>query len=154
STWETLMTTATSRTNIVVAKYLYVATMAAVAGLLNLAAMLFSMRSVLSPLMGDEADRMSFQIPLASVPIIALATVLLSLFVAAGMMILASFARTFKEGQSMVTPLYLLTVLPLMFLQIPGLELTPRLALIPVVNVTLLFRELIAGSYHWPLIGL
>ena len=35
STWETLMTVATSRVNIVAAKYLYVSTMAAVAGILR-----------------------------------------------------------------------------------------------------------------------
>jgi len=34
-TWETMMTTATSRENILVAKYLYVSTMSFVAGCLN-----------------------------------------------------------------------------------------------------------------------
>ena len=154
STWETLMTAATGRGNIVVAKYLYVATMASLAGILNLAAMLFSMKSILAPLLGDRLAGLQFQIPLGSVPLIMLVTVLLALFVAAGMMILASFARTFKEGQSMVTPFYLLLFLPAMFLQVPGLEFTPRLALIPIVNVTMVFREAIAGTYHWDLIGI
>jgi ABC-type Na+ efflux pump permease subunit len=76
------------------------------------------------------------------------------MFIAAGMMILASFARTFKEGQSMVSPFYLATFLPVMFLQSPGIEFTPVLAAIPIVNVAMVFREAIAGIYHWPLIGL
>jgi len=41
-----------------------------------------------------------------------------------------------------------------MFLQIPGLEFTPALAAIPVVNVTMVFREAIAGIYHWRLIAI
>jgi ABC-type Na+ efflux pump permease subunit len=41
-----------------------------------------------------------------------------------------------------------------MFLVSPGLELTPKLALIPIVNVAMMFREAIAGTYNWPLIGL
>jgi len=154
STWETLMTVATSRGNIVLAKYLYVATMASVAGMLNLAAMLFSMKSILAPLLGDRAEGFSFQVPLTAVPLIVAVTILLALFIAAGMMILASFARTFKEGQSLVSPFYIATFLPIMFLQVPGLEFTPTLALIPIVNVVMVFREAIAGVYHWPLISI
>lgn len=154
STWETSMTLATPLTNIVAAKYLYVTTMATMAGLLNLTAMLLSMKSVLAPILGDESGDMSFQIPLASIPLIVLATVLLASFVAAGMMILASFARTFREGQAMVSPFYVAIFLPILFLQVPGLQFTPRLAAIPIVNVAMVFREAIAGTFHWPLIGI
>jgi uncharacterized membrane protein len=54
----------------------------------------------------------------------------------------------------MVSPFYIATFLPVMFLQVPGLELTPTLALIPVVNVAMVFREAVAGVYRWPLIGI
>lgn len=154
STWETLMTTATSRTNVVVAKYLYVATMSATAGLLNLAAMTLSMRTVMAPLLAGRSADLSFQLPWSSLPVIAVGAVLLSLFTSAGMMILASFARTFKDGQSMVSPFYIATFLPVMFLQTPGIEFTPTLALIPIVNVAMMFREAVAGVYQWPLIGI
>jgi sodium transport system permease protein len=154
STWETTMTIATARANIVAAKYLYVATMASLAGILNLAAMLLSMKSVMAPLMRGRTDSLSFQIPLLSIPVILVVTVLLALFVGAGMMILASFARTFKEGQSMVSPFYIAVFLPILFLQVPGIEFTVGLALIPVVNVAMVAREAIAGTFHWPLIGI
>jgi sodium transport system permease protein len=152
STWETLMTVATARKNIVIAKYLYVATMATLAAILNLTAMMLSMKAVLAPLFGDAAQGMTFRIPLSAVPLIVLVTVLLALFVSAGMMILASFARTFKEGQSMISPFYIACFVPVMFLQVPGLKFTPVMAIIPVVNVAMVFREAIAGVYHWPLI--
>jgi sodium transport system permease protein len=97
---------------------------------------------------------MSFQIPLLSVPVILAVTVLLALFVASGMMILASFARNFKEGQSMVSPFYIAVFLPILFLQVPGIEFTVGLALIPVVNVAMVAREAVAGTFHWPLIGI
>jgi sodium transport system permease protein len=154
STWETLMTTGTRRVNIVVAKYLYVATLSTAAGLLNMTAMTISMRSVVAPLLRGRDAGMSFQIPLSSIPVILLGTVLLALLVSAGMMILGAFARTFKEGQAMAGPFFIALILPLNFLQAPGVELTPRLALIPVVNVALMFREAIAGTYRWPLIGI
>jgi len=154
STWETLMTAATPRHTIIIAKYLYVATLSSVAGILNLTAMMLSMKSIMAPLLRGEGETFTFQIPLSSIPLILLASILLALFISAGMMILASFARTFKEGQSMVSPFYLALILPIMFLQVPGLEFTPAMALIPVVNVAMVFREAIAGVYHWPQIGL
>jgi sodium transport system permease protein len=128
--------------------------MSSVAGVLNLCAMLFSMRAVLAPILGDRSSDLSFSIPLGAIPLILLVTILMALFIAAGMMILASFARTFKEGQSLVTPFYIAVFLPVMFLQVPGIELTPVLALIPVVNVALVFREAIEGVFRWPLVGL
>jgi sodium transport system permease protein len=154
STWETLMTVATPRKNIIIAKYLYVSTMAAVSGILNVAAMMLTMKSILAPLLGKEGESFTYTIPFASVPLILLVTILLAMFVAAGMMIMASFARTFKEGQSMVSPFYFAVLLPVFFLQVPGIAFTPALALIPIVNVAMVFREAIAGVYHWPLIGL
>jgi sodium transport system permease protein len=152
STWETTITTATSRANVLVAKYLYVATMAFTAAFLNLFAMIFSMGTVLAPLLrgGDARWR---DIPLESIPVILAGAVLLALFVAAGMMILASFANNYKEGQSLVAPFYIALIMPIMFLQSPGMEFTPRLALIPVANVTMMIREAMQGIYHWQLIG-
>jgi sodium transport system permease protein len=152
STWETVMTFATSRTNVLVAKYLYVATMAFTAAFLNLFAMMASMGTLLAPMLHGGQSKL-LQIPLQSVPVILAGAVLLALFVSAGMMILASFASNYKEGQSMVGPFYIALIMPIMFLQAPGMEFTSRMALIPVANVTMMIREAMQGVYHWPLIG-
>jgi sodium transport system permease protein len=74
---------------------------------------------------------------------------LLALFIAAGMLIITSFARTFKEGQSLVSPFIVAFVLPLVFIQSPSQEFTTRIALIPVVNVAMMFRQAIIGSFDW-----
>jgi sodium transport system permease protein len=153
-TWETLMTVAASRGSIVTAKYLYVATMGCVAGLLNLAAMVVTIKPILAPLVAKSGEVLEFSMPLRAVPVMAAAAVLLAGFVAAGMMVFAAFARTFKEGQSMITPFYMLILLPVMFLQVPGLEFSFLLAAIPVINVTMMVREAISGSFHWPQIVL
>ncbi|MCP4663797.1 MAG: ABC transporter permease [bacterium] len=153
STWETLMSVAASRSSIVTAKYLYVATMGCVAGVLNVAAMTFSMRAIMAPMLGDDPGELSFQIPLVALPVMAVAAMMLALFLAAGMMLFASFARTFKEGQSMVGPFYMLAIIPPLFVQSPDLELNLKLALIPIVNVVMVLREAIGGHFNWPLIG-
>ncbi len=158
NTWETTSTLATRRIHIVTAKYLYVATMGIVAGALNAAAMVVSFRSFLGPLFarlggGDESG-FAFELPLRSLPVLLLTAVLLGALIAAAMMILAAFARTFKEGQSMVTPVFLLVILPVVVLNAPSMTFTPALASIPVVNVVLLLRQAIAGNLLWLQLGI
>jgi sodium transport system permease protein len=142
---------AAPRGNVAAAKYLYVATFGAAGGLLNLLALALSLRWILTPLAGSEGagELAAGGIPLSALPIIGVGTALLGLFVAAGMLVFAIFARNFKEGQSMITPFYLLIILPAVFLQSPDLEFTPLLAAVPVANVVLLIREAIMG--HVPL---
>jgi sodium transport system permease protein len=147
STWETLMTVAAPRGNIAAAKYLYVATFGALGGVLNLSALALSLRWILRPLGdggGDELARGG--IPIATLPIIAIGVALLGLLIAAAMLAFAVFARNFKEGQSMITPVYVMVLLPAFFLQSPDIELTPALALVPVANVALLMREALLGT--------
>lgn len=152
STWETLLTVAASRTSVIVAKYLYVATLGILAGLLNVLAMFLSLGAVLKPLFeGNEA--LSFSIPGLALPVMAVGAVVLALFFAAGMMILASFARTFKDGQAMVQPVYWLVFIPMLLGNQTDLTLTPAIAAIPVANVTMMIRDALNGVFHWPLIG-
>ena len=147
STWETLMTVAAPRRNVAAAKYLYVATFGAMGGLLNLAALALSLRWILEPLAeGDAQGLAQGVIPLEALPVIALGTLLLGLFVAAGMLVFAVFARNFKEGQSMISPFYMVVILPALFVQSPDIEFTPALAAVPIVNVAMLIREAILGS--------
>lgn len=54
-------------------------------------------------------------------------------------------ARSFKEGQSYVTPLLLAAIMPAMVSMVPGLELNPVLACIPVVNICMAMKEVILG---------
>lgn len=147
-TWETLMTTAVSRAGIVVAKFLAVSTLGGMAGMLNVVAMLLTMRGVLAPLTGGGSDALEFSLAPAAIPVLVACAVLLAGLLAAGMMALVSFARTFREGQSLVMPLYLAAVLPAMFLGTPGIRLTPGTALIPVVNVALAARDAIAATFR------
>ena len=154
STWETTMTVAASRGSIVAAKYLYVATLGAVAGVLNVAAMFLSMGAVMRPLFAGAGEQFQFELPLLACPVMIVGAVALALFFAAAMMILASFARTFKEGQGMVTPVYWLAVIPVMFLgQGSETTLTATTAAIPVVNVAMMIRDAVRGVFLWPLVA-
>jgi len=154
STWETLATLPTDRINLVLAKYLYVATFSGAAGLLNLGAVVLSMGSVLAPLLRGRAADFSFALSPAAVPVIVAGIVLLALFVSAGMMIPAAFARTFKEGQALATPFLMAIFIPAQMFNIPSIEFTSALACVPVGNVVLMLRDAVGDTYRWPQIAI
>ena len=65
----------------------------------------------------------------------------------AGLMLSFSiFARSFKEAQSILSPLAIITVLPAVVGLLPGIDLTPRTALFPMLNVSIAMKEIISGT--------
>ena len=45
-------------------------------------------------------------------------------------------------------------IVPIVFLQVPGIKFTLPLACLPIANVTMMVREALSGVFHWPQIGL
>lgn len=78
----------------------------------------------------------------------------LTVFFAGVMIPIAVHAKTFKEAQSIITPLNIVMVLPAMVGFFPGIELNAITAMIPVVNVVLATKELIAGTLEIGLLAL
>ena len=71
----------------------------------------------------------------------------LAVFFSAICLALAVLARSMKEGQYYLTPLYLIC-LPLIFLTLaPGIELNLFYSLVPITGVSLLLRALILSEY-------
>lgn len=78
----------------------------------------------------------------------------LTVFFAGVMIPIAVYAKTFKEAQSIITPLNIVMVLPAMVGFFPGIELNAITACIPVVNIVLSTKELIAGTLDLSLLAL
>lgn len=70
----------------------------------------------------------------------------LTVFFAGVMIPISIYAKSFKEAQSIITPLNVVMVLPAMIGFFPGVELNAITAAIPVVNVVLSTKDLIAGT--------
>lgn len=67
----------------------------------------------------------------------------------AGLMIpITVYAKSFKEAQSIITPLNIIVLLPAMVGFFPGIELNAMTACIPVVNIVLATKELIADTLN------
>ena len=155
-TWETLMVTPASRASVVMSKYLYVASFGAAAGMLNVTAMTLALGPVMAPLQATGGQTgASFAVALSPTAIAVMigAAALLALFFAAAMMLLASFARSFKDGQALVTPVFYLALLPLLIGQQSDRSFTMTMAAIPVANVAMGVRDAIHDVFVWPALG-
>jgi sodium transport system permease protein len=156
-TMETILSSPVNRTHLVLAKFLLVLTASLATATLSVLSMGTSF-SVLSRLaaMGTSG---SDGFPMMTIhPDAALAVFVVSLPVAvlfsAVLITISVFAKSYKEAQSYLTPMTFIVLVPAIAAVLPGIELTPKLAVIPILNVSLLCKELVAGTYHWNYIAL
>jgi sodium transport system permease protein len=70
----------------------------------------------------------------------------LTIFFAGILLTLSIFAKTFKEAQSIITPVNIIVILPVAIGLIPGITLNTTTAMIPILNVSLATKEIIAGT--------
>lgn len=70
----------------------------------------------------------------------------LTVFFAGILLSISLSARSFKEAQSLITPLNIAIIIPAAIGMIPGLTMNFKTALIPVLNVSLATKEIIAGT--------
>ena len=70
----------------------------------------------------------------------------LTIFFAAILLSLSFFAKSFKEAQSIISPMMIVVIIPAFIGLMPGIRLTPTTALIPVLNVSLATKGIIADT--------
>ena len=102
------------------------------------------------------AEKISSMTTLDPVGMIAVLGMVLPMIVlfAAGLFTISLFAKSFKEAQSYVSPLIIVILMPAMIAMLPGVELNWKLALVPILNVSLASKELVSGVWNWSLLGL
>lgn len=154
---ETLLCSPVSRVDLVLGKFLMIltASLATVAFSLASMAITFSAGgSILASIGGTGAARMAEKMsvltldPFGLLAVIAMVLPMIVLF-AAVLFTISLFAKSFKEAQSYVSPLIIVIIMPAAIGMLPGVELNARLALIPILNVSLAAKELVSGVWHW-----
>ena len=81
-----------------------------------------------------------------SVSMILLLLIPFSLFLSGFIISLVAGATTFKEAQSKATPIIMLIIIPLVLAMMPNIELSWSTVLIPVLNIGLGVKEIMAGT--------
>ncbi|MBX9655544.1 CPBP family intramembrane metalloprotease [bacterium] len=150
-TMETLLISPASRGEIVLGKFLTIFVFSVATTIVNLTSMgiTFAQTARMIPSSAQDVMASVFSPPsFGSVFWMFVLMLPMSAFFSALCMALAIFARSTKEGQYYLMPLFLI-VTPLVFITLaPGVELTPFYSLIPVTNVALLLKTFMLNQYE------
>jgi sodium transport system permease protein len=141
-TLETTLSAPIGRAALMTGKVVAVATLATLSGVLNLASM------SLTVLEGAKlaAAGAPVSLPWANAGAAALLVIPPAAFLFASVMVaIGSLARSFKEAQTLLTPVYFLCMAPSLLAALGDFELGSVASFIPGVGVTLLARDVIAG---------
>lgn len=144
-TFETLLSTPTQSMEILAGKFLTVFSIAVITGLTNLGSMVTTLALQFAQFQSDDMP-FSVHIPLSSFALIFVSLLPLAFLISAVMMSVAVLARSFREGQSLLTPVLILIVFPAAIATIPGTRLTAATQYIPIANFSLLFKELMTAQ--------
>ncbi|MCG3127621.1 MAG: hypothetical protein CHACPFDD_02488 [Phycisphaerae bacterium] len=146
NTLETLILAPASRLEIAFGKFLVILTTALIAAFAGLLSIVASVRYL-------DAPELLKEIQLELSPVTALLVALLAIPPAAAFaglfLAISIYARSFKEAQNYIAPLQFVLILPAMAPMLPGMEINATLAMIPLVNVSILSKELLRGAVHW-----
>lgn len=151
-TLEALISAPIPRHELLFAKFLAVLTVAMLTALANLTSMVITAYSngMEQLLFGSEG------ISLRTLTLMFGLLIVFSGFFASVILILTSFARSFKEAQAYLIPVMLVALAPGVLCLLPGIEMTGWMAVTPLVNIVILARDVFDGRIQgiWILVTL
>ena len=142
---ETLLSSPATKFEITMGKLLVVSLTGIVSGLvsvLGISSSLFFIDKI--PVQMQETI-LELINPLMIISIIIL-MIPIAIFFASMLLSISFYARSFKEAQSLMGPLNMVIIVPLFLSLGPGMEMDHATALMPLINVGLLTKEILAGS--------
>jgi len=138
-TLEALLTMPATRTEIVVGKFLIAVLIALLSSGLAILGMTGGTMLVFGAF--GEASAPGLTISLPNLLLIGLATLVLAMTAASIEMVVAIFARSFKEAQNLLSPLTLIVVVPAIGMQYMSEQMLRSLAVAPIFNAMLMIRD-------------
>lgn len=155
-TLETVLTLPVSNHELIFSKFLTVATIGVVSALLNILAMCgvgAYMYSMVDKVTGDGA-KMHLAKFIPAIVVGMLCVFAFAIFISAISMCFSAFAKSYKEANNYMTPLMLIVMFASFVSFLPNVKLTNNMALIPVANICLLIRDLLAFKIDMGIIAI
>ncbi|MCF7920148.1 MAG: ABC transporter permease subunit [Candidatus Cloacimonetes bacterium] len=144
-TLETILVSAVSRLELVTGKFLTIITFSFITVFMNIFSMYISTRHILGM---AEIDMSQVQVPFLSFIMIFVAMIPLATLFAGIQLSLSTYSRNIKECSSYQMPLLIIGMMFSMISIFPGFELNYGYALIPIMNFSLLLKNILIGEYH------
>lgn len=146
-TLEALLYAPVRRIELVMGKFLAVASTASVTIILSLAS-LYAGFKLFPPPSFDGGGQIAVNLSLGSVGIMLGIGVILAIMFSGMLLSVAIFAKSYKEAQNYISPFYLLAILPISIVStIPGFKPPLLLFLAPGMNAVFVMKEVLLGVY-------
>ncbi|MEO0472273.1 MAG: ABC transporter permease [Bacteroidota bacterium] len=151
-TLETILTSPVNRLHILFGKMIVVSVSGIITALITLLGMALTVFILPIPdkISGIVADVAQFD----SLLVLLAMIIPLAIFFAGVLIPVSIYAKGFKEAQSMIGPMNILVIIPAALGLLPGMELNVGTALIPILNIALSSKEIIAGTINYGLLAL
>jgi sodium transport system permease protein len=151
-TTETILCCPVGRTELVLGKFLLVLTASVgtvVLSLLSMGATFQIAKRALASSLPREALQTVATIDVGGMAGVFLMLLPVAVMFSALLLMVGLFSKSFREAQSYCGPLILVAVVPTVVAMLPGMDLNARLAVVPLLNVSLVCKEMMAGAWHW-----
>ena len=145
ATLETLLTTPASRMEILVGKFAVVVLAGLASAVIAMVGLIVGLQRA-PELPPEFVETIQSILSVRSIALELSLLIPLTIFFAAVLLTLSMFAKSFKEAQSIVSPMSFVVIVPAAIGMLPGIELTAVTALVPVLNVSLATKEIVAGT--------
>ena len=143
-TLETLLTFPIKSRDIIVGKFLSVSLSSIITGIVSLILMLISLAYANGAF--EIYKDTNLMLSTSSLIFTIVVIIAYSLLVSGLCIAIASKSKTFKEAQSALTPLTFICFFPGMIAFMAGINSSPLLSLVPFLNFTLLFQDIVVGN--------
>jgi len=145
ATIETLLTSPASRMQIVLGKFFVITCTGIISALISILALYLALQQAKGLPEGALQGILRI-VEFKSIGLLFSLLVPVCVFFAAALLSISIFARSFKEAQSIMTPMNILVIIPVFIGLFPGIKLNTTTALVPVLNVSLATKEIISGT--------
>tara|TARA_R110000796_G_scaffold41772_4_gene103653 strand:+ start:270347 stop:271525 length:1179 start_codon:yes stop_codon:yes gene_type:complete len=144
-TIETTLSLPISKFKVLLGKTIVASLLGFIPALLNLIGLIVGL-NIIDGIPDSFKVVISEMLNLQSITLILLLLIPFSLFLSGFIIALVAGATSFKEAQSKASPIIMLIIIPLVLALMPGIELSWSTVLIPVLNIGLGVKEIMAGT--------
>ena len=146
-TIETLLTVPASRFKILLGKVITIAIVGLAAATMTILGLVAALK-LMPDIPEDLLETISNIIQFKYVAMLLVMIIPLSFFFAGMISAMVVRAKSFKEAQSILTPISFVIIMPALIGVMPGIELTWATAAIPILNIALATKEIVAGTIN------
>lgn len=144
-TLETILTFPIRRKELIFGKYLAISISGIVTLLIGVLLSILSLYYVKNSF--SIYDNVIFNINTITILLTILILLFYTLFISGLCITIASFTKSFKEAQSALTPISLVTCIP-MFLEMLSINISGVLSFIPIINHTIVINNILTSSIN------